>query len=104
MIAAEFSKRQEYKGGIIVNLYEAVDQLFNLVWLLLMVRILLSWFPNVDWWKQPFKFLHDATEPILDPFRRIIPPIGGLDISPIVAFLFINILQNVVLGLIYSFS
>ena len=87
-----------------MNLYEAVAKLFDLVWLLLVLRILLSWFPNIDWWKQPFKFLYTATEPIFAPFRKLIPPISGLDISPIVAFLFIQILQGFVLRVIYNFS
>jgi len=76
-----------------LSLYEAVEKIFELIWLILILRILLSWFPNIDWWKQPFKFLHDASEPILAPFRKLIPPVGGLDLSPIVAFLFIQILQ-----------
>ncbi len=83
-------------------LYHAVDQLFQIIWLIFLLRILLSWFPNIDWWKQPFKFLHDFTEPVFEPFRRMIPPMGGLDISPIVVFIFLGIIQEIVLGVIYS--
>jgi YggT family protein len=80
-----------------LSLYQAVDNLFNLLWFIIVLRLLLSWFPDIDWWKQPFKFIHMTTEPILEPFRRLIPPIGGLDISPIFAFIFIQIIQTVVL-------
>lgn len=87
-----------------MSLYLAVQNLFKLIWLMLILRILLTWFPNIEWWKQPFKFLHEATEPILDPFRKLIPPMGGLDISPIFAFIFLNILEFFVLSAIGSFS
>ena len=66
-------------------LKESVAQLFQLIYIILVLRILLTWFPNVDWWKQPFKFMHDFSEPFFAPFRKIIPPFGGMDISPIVA-------------------
>ncbi|MDD3149869.1 MAG: YggT family protein [Candidatus Gastranaerophilales bacterium] len=83
-----------------MSLHQAIDQLFQLIELILIVRILLTWFPNVDWWKQPFKFLHDASEPILEPFRRLIPPMGGFDLSPIFAFLFLGFVQNIVLSFV----
>jgi YggT family protein len=66
-----------------------------LVWLIeiysyaLIVYILMSWFPNA----RDTKFgqiLANICEPYLEPFRRIIPPIGMLDISPIVAILVLN--------------
>ncbi len=83
-----------------MSLYIAVQQLFQLIELVLIVRILLSWFPNIDWWKQPFKLIKGLTDPILVPFRRIIPPISGLDLSPIVAFISLEMVQYVLLSLI----
>lgn len=76
----------------------AIVQLLDLVKLILIVRILLTWFPNIDWWKQPFKFLHDFSEPILAPFRKAIPPIGGFDLSPIFAFIFLEFLIGIIAG------
>lgn len=87
-----------------MTIYNAVDQLFQLIWLIFVLRILLTWFPNIDWWKQPFKFLKDFTDPVFEPFRKLIPPIGGLDISPIVVFLVLGMLQEAVLGLVYRIS
>lgn len=83
-----------------LNTYQAVGNLFDLIKLILIVRILFTWFPNIDWWKQPFKFLHDFTEPILAPFRKIIPPIGGFDLSPIFAFMALSLVKNILLGII----
>jgi len=63
---------------------------------LLIIRILLTWFPNVDWYKQPFTALSQITDPYLNLFRSIIPPLGGMDFSPILAFLALNFLQGVI--------
>jgi len=87
-----------------LTLYNAVDQLFQIIWLVFLLRILLSWFPNVDWYKQPFKFINDFTEPVFAPFRSIIPSMGGMDFSPIVVFIFLGVVQDVILRIVYSIS
>jgi len=83
-----------------MSLYQAIANLFQLLELIIIVRILLTWFPNINWWNQPFKFLKDVTDPMLEPFRRLIPPMGGIDFSPIVLFFVLNILEKVVLGFV----
>ncbi len=87
-----------------MTLYNSVQQLFQIIWLIFLLRILLSWFPNVNWHKQPFKFLNDFTEPVFAPFRRIIPPMGGIDLSPIIVFLFLGVVQDIILRIVYSIS
>jgi YggT family protein len=57
---------------------------------LLVIRILLTWFPMIDWMSQPFAALSQITDPYLNIFRSRIPPLGMFDISPIVA---IGVLQ-----------
>jgi YggT family protein len=66
--------------------------------MLLVVRILLSWFPNISWYDQPWRFLNDATEPAMAPFRRLIPPIGGLDLSPIILFFVLDLITRLLAG------
>jgi uncharacterized protein YggT (Ycf19 family) len=64
-------------------------------------RIILSWFPIQQGtaMAQIFTFLYAVTEPVLGPVRRAIPPIGGgLDVSPIVVLIGIEIIQSLVLG------
>jgi YggT family protein len=58
----------------------------------LLGMIILSWIaPGTS---NPAAYLmHQITEPVMAPFRRIIPPMGGLDFSPIVMFILINVLQ-----------
>jgi len=86
-----------------LTLYQSVEQLFQIIWLIFLIRILLSWFPNVDWHKQPFKFVNDFTEPVFVPFRRMIPAVGGMDFSPIVVFFLLGMVQDVVLAVLKGF-
>lgn len=60
----------------------------------LFMRVLLSWFPGIDWNAQPWTFLRLITEPYLQIYRGILPPLfGQLDFTPLFGFL---ILQDVV--------
>jgi len=61
---------------------------------LMLISVLLSWFPNIDWGKEPFYSLRRFTDIFFEPFRRIIPPIGMIDISPIAAFLVLGLIQK----------
>jgi YggT family protein len=62
---------------------------------LLIIRVLLTWFPTIDWYNQPFAALSQISDPYLNLFRSIIPPLGGMDFSPILAFLALNIVGGV---------
>jgi YggT family protein len=61
---------------------------------LLLIRVLLTWFPNVDWSNGIFSALSQITDPYLNLFRSIIPPLGGIDISPILAFVALSIVRQ----------
>lgn len=65
----------------------------------LIVRILLTWFPNISWYDQPFSTLSQLTDPYLNLFRSIIPPIGGIDISSILAILLLQVVGGLLGGL-----
>jgi YggT family protein len=66
--------------------------------LAIFARIILSWFPTSQGSLAKAQYwLMRATEPVLGPVRRALPPLGGLDLSPIVVLLF---LQIVVQGLL----
>lgn len=55
---------------------------------------LLSWFPNIRWYEQPFKSLDMVVSPIIAPFRKLIPPLGGIDISPMIAILILQFIAQ----------
>lgn len=81
-----------------------VSNIFYFYFLLIILRIFLTWLPNLDWYQQPYRALREITDIYLDIFRRFIPPVGGLDFSPIVAIIVLQILQGLVTGLIASFT
>lgn len=70
--------------------------------LILLVRVLLSWFPNLDWSNPVLSTVSSITDPYLNAFRGLIPPLGGLDLSAIVAFLALNLAQQLLSSLVGS--
>ncbi|MEI7475741.1 MAG: YggT family protein [bacterium] len=80
---------------MITSLVLLLAKVIELLKLMIFIKIALTWFPNIQWWKQPFKLLDEITEPVLAPFRRFIPPIGGMDLSPLVCFLFLGFMKSV---------
>jgi YggT family protein len=76
-----------------------ICNLLSLYLLVLVVRAILSWFPlSPGSALAPLaSFLYAVTEPVLAPLRRVIPPLGGFDISFIVLFFAIQIIQRSVL-------
>ena len=83
-----------------MGIARAVSQIFDLIFLLLFVSILLTWIPNINWNNEPFKTLRAFSEIFFKPFRALIPPIGMLDISPIIAFICLSVLENLVVNLL----
>lgn len=84
-----------------------VQTLSTFLWIytvLLIIRILLSWFPNVDWYNPPFSVLSQLTDPYLNLFRSIIPPLGGIDLSPILAFLLLSFLRQGIMAVAVAAS
>ncbi|NEO12297.1 MAG: YggT family protein [Moorea sp. SIO1F2] len=61
---------------------------------LLIVRILLTWFQTMDWANQVASVLSPITDPYLNIFRSFIPPLGGIDFSPILAIFLLQILAG----------
>jgi YggT family protein len=64
--------------------------------LLIVARIILSW--GMSYGNRLMRFLMRATEPIMGPFRRIIPPLGMFDISPIIVLLILQLFQRAIVG------
>lgn len=85
--------------GLLVNALATFVQIYLI---LLLIRVLLSWFPNVNWYDPPFSVLSQLTDPYLNLFRSLIPPLGGIDFSPIIAFFVLQIGSQFLLGLVGS--
>ena len=69
-------------------------QFISIYLVLLIIRILLSWFQGTSLADNLMSFLSPITDPYLNIFRSVIPPIGMLDISSIIAIFALQILQT----------
>lgn len=65
---------------------------------LFIFRIVLTWYPQVESQKFPFNLVVAPTEPFLAPSRKIIPPIGGVDITPIVWVAILSLIREILVG------
>jgi YggT family protein len=72
--------------------------LVMVVWFLLIARVVLSW-TNPMGGGGLIAFIYQATEPILAPIRRVLPPAGGMDWSPLIALLILGALLRFVTNL-----
>jgi YggT family protein len=80
-------------------LTSSIANFLTIYFYLLIVRILLTWFPNVNWMNQIASFLSPITDPYLNIFRSFIPAIGGLDLSPMLAILVLQVVAGALGGL-----
>lgn len=83
-------------------LIQTLLSFINIYSVLLIVRILLTWFQTMEWANQVAGFLSPITDPYLNIFRSFIPPIGGLDLSPILAIILLNFIGQMLAGLAYQ--
>ncbi len=79
-------------------LFNLINFLFTALEFAILIRVILSWV-RVDPYNPLVRLLDQITEPILAPFRRLIPPAAGLDFSPIVAFFALEVLRQIILRL-----
>lgn len=84
-------------GAMIAVLGFILYGLLSIYILLIIIRIVFSW-AMIGYTNRIMRFLIDTTEPLLGPLRRVIPPLGWLDISPLVAFLILWLFQAAVAG------
>jgi YggT family protein len=80
-----------------------VSALFLVYLILIFARIVLSFVPRMPYnptLRSVVGFIHEVTDPYLNLFRRVIPPIGPIDISPILAILVLGIAQGLIVGAI----
>ncbi|CAN7305402.1 YggT family protein [Devosia sp. LjRoot16] len=82
---------------------QTLSFILNIVWWIFLIMIIMSWLIsfNVINTRNQFvasiwRVLNQITEPILKPIRRVIPAMGGLDLSPLIVFVIIFFLQNLI--------
>ena len=78
-----------------------ISGLISIYILFIVIRIIFSW-GMLSYTNRLMRFLVNVTEPLLGPLRRMIPPLGWLDISPLVAILILWLFQSAVAGTLLS--
>ena len=85
---------------MIISIVNGINAVFSLFYLIILIRCALSFIPGIDYKQQPYLTIRQVTDPYLNLFKKFIPPIGMVDISPIVAIIALGIIQNIVIRLI----
>ncbi len=76
----------------------ALGILLAVMTLLCIFRIILTWYPQADLTRFPWNLIAIPTEPLLAPTRRFVPPLGGVDITPIIWVGIFSLLRELLLG------
>lgn len=77
-----------------------IDLLFNIIYLALVARVILSWVPH-DPFHPVITLIGQITDPILRPFQRLIPPLAGFDLSAMFAFFALEVARSVILSILF---
>ena len=80
--------------NVIIEIFAVLSKTLQIYYFLLIIRILLTWFPGIDWSNSALSTLTSITDPYLNIFRGVIPPIGGFDISSLLALIVLQVIQG----------
>ena len=90
-------------GNLIMALAQVLHLLLNVYMLLIVARAIISWV-SPDPYNPIVNFLYRATDPVLRYVQRIIPPLGGIDLSPILVLIVIVFLDQFLVGSLREFG
>lgn len=77
---------------------QALGILLAIMTVLFIFRIILTWYPQVEMAKMPWRLVALPTEPLLQPLRKLIPPLGGVDITPVLWVGICTFLREILIG------
>lgn len=84
---------------IFISLAELVDLAFKVFIYAIVIQAILSWV-NPGTYNPAMNLLQSLTEPVLRPARRLIPPVGGIDLSPLAVLLILEVLRRLIVPLL----
>lgn len=76
----------------------AMNGLLTVVLLMFVLRIPMSWYPQLDVTQFPYSWAYYPTEWVLKPLRRVVPPWGGVDMTPVIGVAVISFVREILLG------
>ncbi|MBE2199303.1 MAG: YggT family protein [Anaerolinea sp.] len=80
-----------------------INLLFNVIYILILARIIFSWVrvsPYHPTWGPIMRFVYQVTDPIMIPIQRMMPPMGGLDFSPMIVLILASVLRSVIVSML----
>jgi YggT family protein len=80
-----------------MSISSVISILAEVLFLALIIRAVLSWLAGVAALQPIARFINRVTDPLLEPIRRVVPPLGGIDMSPLVAMLVIWLVESLLL-------
>jgi YggT family protein len=86
----------------VLFLVTLVSDVAQLLALLIIVRALLTWIPSVDYGHPVIRAIVRVTDPVLLPIRRFVPPLGGIDVTPIAALLLIQVARYLLINIVVA--
>ncbi|MAT97270.1 MAG: hypothetical protein CL608_09025 [Anaerolineaceae bacterium] len=92
---------------MIIALANAINIIFRAYTILIFARVILSWIrvdPYHPTWGPILRFIYQATEPIMQPVRNIIPSMGGLDFTPIIVLIGLDLLRGVIINILVGLA
>ena len=87
-----------FSGGALGIAHLALSALLSVWTLLFLFRIVLTWYPQVNLNQGAMRLIGWPTEPLLVPTRRLIQPIGGVDVTPVVWVGLISLVRELLVG------
>ena len=91
-------------GNVVPTIFAVLAMTIKYYSFALLIRILLSWFPNLDWSNPILSTISSITDPYLNIFRGIIPPLGGIDFSAILAIITLQLTESLLFRSYYLFA
>ena len=92
---------------MIIALANAINIIFRAYTILIFARVIFSWIrvdPYHPTWGPILRFIYQATEPIMQPIRNILPSMGGLDFTPIIGLIVLDLLRGVIINILLGLA
>jgi YggT family protein len=86
----------------VLFLITLISDVAQVLALLIIVRALLTWIPSVDFGHPVIRAIVRVTDPVLLPIRRVVPPLGGIDVTPIAALLLIQLARSLLINILVA--
>lgn len=89
-------------GSAMAFLIDLISLVFTLLWLLVLAHVIVSWVLNP--WHAIRRTIDSIVDPMLAPIRRVMPQTGGIDFSPLVLLIVLDIIRRLLVGVLIGLA